>query len=584
MTAAAKKFGRATTATFERIDRAQRRVTNGFKKMLGQLGQLGLAFGAMAIINTVAVANMELETSMASLQAITGVTQEEFKGFEKQVSSVAKAQGEFAADTAKAFEIVASAQPVLLKNADALGEVTNAAITLSKASRDDLAASAQSLTGVMNQFNLGADEAARTMNVLAAGSVAGSANITNVAASMKNFGSVAAGANIELEEAVALVEVMGSKTIFAEDAGNKLKAAVLNLQGAGLGYESGLFNINDALTTLRKRVDAARTAKEKDEIITKVFKKTGITTGQILLNNIDKFNELTTAVTGTTTAVDQAQINSSTLAAKFKELKNSFLNSVTTTNAQNDAFVGMKKVLQFTIDNMDKIIKVVGIAIIVIAAFKTVMAIATAAQWAFNAAAAANPIGLIIIAIVAVIAAVTILVLKWEELTKWFKESSVGVKLLLTPLLIANSALIAIAFVIRKLIDLWKKLRNAFESDGWTGVFKRIGKSLLSFVLRPIQEIIALVNKVSGGKIGGDALAKITSLREGLNAETEGEGEVRLNREAAQETARSEKERTTKNDRLEIGVTGQNGAIAEVLNNAGGLPVNVTNTLGWQDQ
>ena len=192
--------------------------------ILGQLGRLGVGIGLLAVGTQVVQANIELDRSLASLSAITGKTGTQFEIFTKQVNQVAKAQTIFAGDTAKAFEVVASAQPILLDNAEALGRVTNAAITLSKASGDDLAASAQNLTGVMNQFNLAADQSERVMNALAAGSVAGSANITNVAASMKNFGAVASGANLSVEQSIALVEVMGSKSIFAEEAGTKLRA------------------------------------------------------------------------------------------------------------------------------------------------------------------------------------------------------------------------------------------------------------------------------------------------------------------------------------------------------------------------
>ena len=65
----------------------------------------------------------------------------------------------FAGDTAKAFEIIGSAKPELLASADAMGLVTDAAITLSKATGDELESSAQSLTNTLNQFGLAADQA-----------------------------------------------------------------------------------------------------------------------------------------------------------------------------------------------------------------------------------------------------------------------------------------------------------------------------------------------------------------------------------------------------------------------------------------
>lgn len=46
----------------------------------------------------------------------------------------------------------------------------------------------------------------------------------------------------------------------------------------------------------------------------------------------------------------------------------------------------------------------------------------TVAQWAFNAAASANPIGLIIIAIVALITAIVLLVMNWDTVVAWITQ------------------------------------------------------------------------------------------------------------------------------------------------------------------
>ena len=574
MTTATTQFTKKASAGFARVQRAERKVRQGFSKLTGKLGQLGLAFGALAIMSTVVTKTIELDANLASLQAITGVTDDAFKGFAKQVGEVSKAQKTFAGDTAKAFEVVASAQPILLENAEALGAVTNAAITLSKASGDDLASSASSLTGVMNQFSLGAEQAARTMNVLAAGSVAGSANITNVAASMKNFGAVAAGANIKLESAVALVEVMGSKSIFAEDAGNKLKAAVLNLQGAGLGYESGLFNISDALTTLRKKVDAARTAKEKDAIITKVFKKTGITTGQILLNNIDKYNKLTIAVTGQNTAVDQMNTKANTLQNRLNEVRSAFLNQVTSTDSSNESMQKVKETLLLVTENMDRIIPAILTAVKVFAVYKAIMIVATAVQWAFNIAAAANPVGLIVIAILALIAVIVILVVKWKDIVNWVKTSdNVFAKFI-------RGALKPIMWIVDGIRKAWDNLKAAFKSGGMMGALKSIGKSLLAYMLAPLEAILKVANKLTGGKVGGKALEAIAGFRDQLLAPEE-EQQKALNPDATVEKVRTERIEKTKNEKVEIGVTATGNSRAEIIENSG-IPVNLSNTLGWQ--
>ncbi len=576
MGSAANNFAKRTSAAFARVERQGRRIQKTFSKLLGVVGKLGLGFGALMIAQSIAAANIELDKSLASLSAITGKTGAQFELFEAQVKSVAKQQLLFAGDTAKAFEVVASAQPILLGNAKALGKVTNAAITLSKASGDDLAASALSLTGVMNQFSLGAEHAERVMNSLAAGSVAGSANISNVAASMKNFGAVAASANLNVEQSIALVEVMGSKSIFAEDAGNKLKASILNLQAAGLGYQSGLFNISDALTEVKTKVDAARTAKQKDKIVTDVFKKTGIATGQILLNNIGLFESLTKEVTGTTTAVTQMNIKANTFENRLAEISASFKNAITATDGQGDSMQQLKDIMAKVALNMDKIIGFAITAVKVFLAFKVailatvvaqkamvvamaigkfvqfisvVMAIAkaqgiwTAAQWALNFAMNANPIGLIVLGIAALATGIFFLIKNWSSLVAWIKESDNWFARLI------RFSLKPIIWLFQGIQKGWVAIKSAFASGTIGEGIKKIGKILLAFLLAPVEAILFAINKISFGKFGGDALAKIAGIRDNLLAdETGGEKEIiNTTKAAASQENISREERITNN-------------------------------------
>ena len=537
MSRATQSFSKRTQIAFSRIEMQSRRLTQRFSKMLGVVGKLGLGFSALMIAQQIATANIELDASLASLSAITGKTGAQFQSYVKQVEEVSKAQKAFAGDTAKAFEVVASAQPILLENAVALGKVTDAAITLAKASGDELAQSALSLTGVMNQFNLGAEEATRVMNTLAAGSVAGSSNITNVAASMKNFGAVANAANISVEESVALVEVMGSKSIFAEEAGTKLRGAILKLQKAGMGYESGLFNINDALAESKKKLDSFATAQEKDTFLLKTFGAMNITTGQILLSNIDKFESLTKAVTGTNTAFEQADIKSNTIANRLKELQAAFQNAVTSTDSENTALVSLKKILVLVADNMDKIIGIVIILIKVFILYKAVvigamlaqkallvvMAVAkfvkfirivmliakakgiwAAAQWVLNVALNANPIGLIMLAIAALVGVVTLIIKKWET---WGS----ALTLVMGPLGFVIS-------LIQSFRKNWDLVKASFSQGGILKGLLTIGKVILDAILMPVQQLLELLGKIPGLDIANTGAAKIENFRNNLFA------------------------------------------------------------------
>lgn len=364
---------------------------NGFEKRvgssLGKLGQFGLALGGTAVMTNMITATIDLDKNLKSLSAITGVTGKGFDDFKARINALSATTGMFKGDVAKAMEVVGNAAPEFLKNADALSAVTEASITLSKASGDDLYNSALSLTGVMNQFGLSAKEAGRVMNTLAAGSQVGSAGITLVNEALKNFGAVAAGSNMSVETSVALIEVLAKKSIVGAEAGTKLRGATIKLKEAGLGYASGLFNINDALGEAKKKYDKLSTAKAKDAFLTKTFGIENITSGTILLENIGLLNEYTKGVTGTSTALDQATINSSSLANMIKLLGDKFKNFVTSTDENSVALSIMRNTLGFLYNNLNGILTTIGIAIGVYGALKV-------AIWATRAATLAQSVAL----------------------------------------------------------------------------------------------------------------------------------------------------------------------------------------------
>ena len=420
MTSNVSKFAQKAERGVARGERAFRKLTPALSSAAKQF----LSFASAAAVGAAIVGGIafsvkaikDYEDALASTQAITGTSNEEFKAFRKQIEDVAKTTKKSSVEVAKGFEIVGSAAPELLENADALGKVTKASITLSKASGDDLATSARNLTGVMNQFSLtGGRAAERTMNVLAAGSKVGSANITQVGESMKNFGSVAASANLTLEESVSLVEVMGKFSLFGAEAGTKLRGSVLKLQKAGLGYTSGQFNMNDALAEAKVKFDALATAKEKDAFLNKTFGAENVSTGKILMNNTKLFEQYTKGVTGTNTATQQAEVKSDTLSNRLEELKAGWINMITGSGGASKALDGVKRAIVFVTENLDTIVSVGSKLLLFLGSFKVALVVArgaikaynvvtkaiTAAQWLWNSAMMANPIGLIIAAVAA---------------------------------------------------------------------------------------------------------------------------------------------------------------------------------------
>jgi TP901 family phage tail tape measure protein len=620
MTAGVRKFGQTAVVAMNKADRAIRKVGSGINKAIGKFGQLGLAVSAAAILMTAFQANVQLEENLKSLSAITGVTGEQFKAFEKQITSVSKSQKQFAGETAKAFEIVGSAKPELLADAAALGKVTEAAIILSKATGGELAVEADNLTGTLNQFNLAADQSARVINVLAAGSQAGAAPVNEITASMKQFGAVANSLNVSVEESVGLIETLAEKNIKGAEAGTKLrniltKMATVKALPKGALKELSKFGVNLDIVS-DKSLPVSQRLKELSKIggdataMFKVFGAENLVAGQVLLKNTDKVDAYTKAVTGTNVATEQAAINGDTVSNKWEELVASFKNATTSTNSNNKALGIIKKTLGFLADNMDILIPVVIGLTAAFAAFKIVMAIV-------NAVMLASPITWIVLGIVALIAAIAALVIWWEDIVKWVKESNNWfaqlMRFTLTPLILVFKAIGAIISWISEkfsqliewvktsdsgfakfirgsltlLINVLSTIGDFFDwigekfsslvnwvktSDNWFAKFLR---STLIPIINAFEKLGELWDLLSGTQSATDVIQKAIEAQVNVNSP----GENALNPDAKIEEVRTKREESTINNKLKIDITDQSG-LAEIVENSG-IDVDLTKTVGF---
>lgn len=356
-----------TDAMLKKVDESTGqhfRSVGNYGKALGgvknMLGQLGVAFGVFELVRGAGATIVDFENNLASFRTIVSdLSDKEFEKFKNKIGEVATKTKASAVDVAKSFENIAGLNADFAETAEGLSAVSESAITLSKASGDELGASTENLVGIMNQFSMGAEEADRAINVLAAGQAVGAASISNLAESFKNVGSVASSSNISLEQSVGLLEVLGKFNLMGAEAGTKLRGVILQLQKAGMGYASGQFNINDALAEYNEKLKGATTEAEKNALAQKVFGAENITAGKILTQNIPLIEKYTKGVTGTNEAMAQAEIKSNTLSNKWKELKNAMANMVVNATSSGGALDSLKTVLGFLAENLTTIVGLV---------------------------------------------------------------------------------------------------------------------------------------------------------------------------------------------------------------------------------
>lgn len=304
-------------------------------------GVLAAAFVADRLVsfgNNLGAAVITYQKAASDLSAITGVTGaalDELKGKADELTTIYLEGGQkitnASEDILKGMKLVGSAQPELLKSADGLAEVTKQAIILAKAAGQEVPDAVTDLTTFMNQFELSASDAARAINVLAAGSKEGAAEIPDISAAIKEFGAGAKSANVSIEESVALVEVLGDKMIKGGEAGTKLrniliaikapegldKEARRQLQEHGVSFDV----LRDKTKSLGERLTELAKIQGDANALVQVFGKENVTAAEILLQNVNRFKQLEKAVTGTNEATKQAAIQADNLGGDIKVMR-----------------------------------------------------------------------------------------------------------------------------------------------------------------------------------------------------------------------------------------------------------------------
>ena len=187
---------------------------------------------------------------------------------------------------------------------------------LAAAAKIDLKDAVTATTVSLNMYGESADQAARYVNVLAAGSKEGAADVSAQAASIKNAGVAASGAGVSIEQLQGTIQMLAEKGLEAEPAGTALRKFFLVLQTGPDETNPKIVGLQTALENLNKK---SLTAAQ----IQTMFGEEAYSAATILIDNADKVRQYTEAVTDTNIAMEQAAINSDTNEAKMAQYRNS---------------------------------------------------------------------------------------------------------------------------------------------------------------------------------------------------------------------------------------------------------------------
>lgn len=291
--------------------------------------------GISTSIHSAVTANMEFEKSLSSLRSLTGVSAQELNYFRTEAIRMGMDSTQSASQMVDAFKLIGSQMPELLKNKTALTQTAEAAVVLAEAAELDVPTAAKALTGALNQMGASSLEAANYINILAAASQQGSADIPYLNKAIENAGGAASSTGVKFNELVAIIEAIAPKITDAASAGTNLRNIFLKLESsADQNLRPSVVGLSTAIDNLSKmNLDAVQ--------LTKMFGNESVTAAIAILQEKDAFDELSQSIKDTNTAYDQAAINNDNLAGSIGKLQSSWTSFINTMAGSNGILKGI---------------------------------------------------------------------------------------------------------------------------------------------------------------------------------------------------------------------------------------------------
>jgi len=285
---------------------------------------VGVYFSAQAIFRGLqdAVTTIrEFEQSLAELQSILGVTDQELQFFGDQALLIGRNFGTSAKEIADGFALIGSKKPDLLEDAAALAEVTKQADILANAAGLTLPEAADALTKSLNQFQAPARDASKFVDILATSQQRGTARIEALSASLKNAGAVANAFGLSFEDTNVVLQALAKGGQEAEEAGTKLRTFLLKLAATGdKDLNPALNSTVSILETLKERYTDQETGLLNVTELTEIFGDRAVVAATTLIGQIDAVKTLDGNLLELGNALGQANNNTNTLDGSLNKL------------------------------------------------------------------------------------------------------------------------------------------------------------------------------------------------------------------------------------------------------------------------
>jgi len=509
-----KKMETAIESVDKQVTKLGVDSAKSFEKSNASLKQLAVNAGADAITNLGqplldgADGAYALDSSLKELSAITGVTDEALSQIKVNARETAVEFGSKAQDNIRSYTLLLSKlSPEIAKNPEALDKMGNSVAMLAETMHGDLTGATNAASSIMNQFGVDLSdpvEAANQMDIMlnniTASAKVGNQEVDQVAVAIDNVGAVAKNANVDFIETNAALQVLGKYGKEGAEGGIALRNVLATmgkkeflpkevraqLKGASVDIDI----LSDKNRTLAERLTELKKLGGNDSLLGAMFgtENTVAITG--LLGSVDLLKQYTADITKDQTALADMAATMGTSYQESKDRMVSYFDDI-----KLSIYGATGSMLPFIDLGLQGIMGIIDLApgLLAMSSLYTMMKEATIfqtiAQWNLNAAMDANPIGAVILAITALIAIVTAIVVYYDE---WGAAAT----FLLGPLGF-------IVDLVMSFVKHWDSITEAFSKGGVLEGFKRIGAVIFDAILYPLQQMLGLIEKITGYKIAG---------------------------------------------------------------------------------
>jgi len=305
-------------------------ANNWVGKLSSTLAVVDLARNAFeqidSAVKTFNASGITLDSQMHDLSAVAGVVGEDLKKIEGYARESAKAFGTDAGVAVEGYKLLLSQlSPELGKFPEALQAMGNSIQITSKLMGNDGVAAAEVLTTAMNQYGVSLDDPieasrkmAEMMNVMAAAGQEGSAELPAIKVALEQCGMAAKAANVSFEETNAAIQVLDKAGKKGSEGGVALRNTLAILgQGRFLPKQTqeelaaagiDVLKLADTSLSLKDRLDMLKPVLNDAALFSKLFGMENANAARALVQGSDELGRLTTAITGTASAEEQAAI------------------------------------------------------------------------------------------------------------------------------------------------------------------------------------------------------------------------------------------------------------------------------------